>query len=366
MLEKLILLQNDSLRADVLDKSKLQITNYGTGKTYDLKIESTSGDEDLAFLHRSVSLPGNSTHELIPNWDSLNEKGVKILIDSARTGTPTDSVLISNQLFKQSVAEGWNLISLPAAAFVQSVSALFPVAKSRAFYYKDGYKATDSLTPGVGYWLKFHGSQSIDLLGDRILKDTIDLPQRWSIVGSISVPIPVDKITTIPSGIEASAFFGYNGAYFQADTLQPGRGYWIKLTVPGRLILSASTIAEPSSRLKIVATSELPPAPPGEQTSTAELPGSFALEQAYPNPFNPTTVIKYELPVASSVTITAFNVLGQQLKTLVDESEEAGYKSVTWYATGLSSGVYFYELKAVSLSNSSDSFVRVRKVLLIK
>ena len=77
------------------------------------------------------------------------------------------------------------------------------------------------------------------------------------------------------------------------------------------------------------------------------VPGGFALYQNYPNPFNPSTVIRYVLPlgqdriVSQHVSLKVFNVLGQEVATLVDEWKSAGAHSVTWDASGMSSGLYF-------------------------
>jgi hypothetical protein len=83
------------------------------------------------------------------------------------------------------------------------------------------------------------------------------------------------------------------------------------------------------------------------------------LMQNYPNPFNPTTTINYQIPKQVHVTLKIFDVLGREVATLVNKSEEAGYKSVTFDANKLPSGVYFYRLQA-------DSFVQTNKMLLMK
>jgi hypothetical protein len=86
---------------------------------------------------------------------------------------------------------------------------------------------------------------------------------------------------------------------------------------------------------------------------------SSCLLQNYPNPFNPSTTIKYDLPKDLRVTLKVFNVLGQEVATLVNEEQKAGYRSVEWNAAGVASGVYFYRLDA-------GSFTSVKKLLLLK
>ncbi len=88
-------------------------------------------------------------------------------------------------------------------------------------------------------------------------------------------------------------------------------------------------------------------------------PQLFALEQNYPNPFNPATTIRYAVPHRSRVTLTVFNMLGQQAATLVSGEVEAGYHEVQFNGSGLASGVYFYRLQA-------GDFVQTRKLLLLK
>ena len=80
------------------------------------------------------------------------------------------------------------------------------------------------------------------------------------------------------------------------------------------------------------------------------VPSEFSLMQNYPNPFNPTTTIRYELPVSSYVVLKIYNILGKEVKTVVDAEQSAGIKTVVWDGTNkvgepVSSGVYIYRLK---------------------
>ena len=98
-------------------------------------------------------------------------------------------------------------------------------------------------------------------------------------------------------------------------------------------------------------------------TTTVNMPGgipkTYALYQNYPNPFNPTTRIRYALPMASNVTLTVYNTLGQVVLTVKRGLEPPGYHEVNVDGNNMASGVYFYRLQA-------GSFAEVRKLLLLK
>jgi hypothetical protein len=94
------------------------------------------------------------------------------------------------------------------------------------------------------------------------------------------------------------------------------------------------------------------------------VPDQFVLRQNYPNPFNPATQMSYGLPKDSHVTLVIFDLLGREVKTLIDQKQSAGFHQVVWDGTGnqgqlLSSGVYFYRLE-------SGSFAQTRKMVWIK
>ena len=99
----------------------------------------------------------------------------------------------------------------------------------------------------------------------------------------------------------------------------------------------------------------------------SKLPTEFTLEQNYPNPFNPTTKIKYQIPQRSLVTLEIYDVLGNQVATLVNEENPTGNYEVEFNGTGLPSGIYFYQLGAVHPESSSgQSFIETKKMILLK
>jgi len=91
----------------------------------------------------------------------------------------------------------------------------------------------------------------------------------------------------------------------------------------------------------------------------SRVPTQFVIQQNYPNPFNPSTTIRYGLPHKSNVSLVVYNPLGQQVATLVQGEQEAGYHEVRFDGSGLSSGVYFYRIQV-------GDFVQTRKLLLIR
>lgn len=98
---------------------------------------------------------------------------------------------------------------------------------------------------------------------------------------------------------------------------------------------------------------------PASTVTDTELPENFTLNQNYPNPFNPVTQIRYELPEQADVRLDVFNIAGQRVATLVNESRSAGTHTVSFDASALASGVYLYRLRA-------GSVVLTRKMTLIK
>jgi phosphatidylserine/phosphatidylglycerophosphate/cardiolipin synthase-like enzyme len=92
---------------------------------------------------------------------------------------------------------------------------------------------------------------------------------------------------------------------------------------------------------------------------SSEIPADYILSQNYPNPFNPKTVINYELPTSDLVKLTVYNTLGKEVTELVNERQGAGKYRVTFDASNLTSGVYFYKLEV-------NGFIQTKRMMLIK
>lgn len=102
----------------------------------------------------------------------------------------------------------------------------------------------------------------------------------------------------------------------------------------------------------------------GERRYDVSVPEQYALHQNYPNPFNPVTILRYDIPEQSEVTITIYDLLGRQVRTLVRDVEEPGFMFVVWDGTNAvgetaGAGVYLYRIQA-------GDFTRTKKMVLLR
>jgi hypothetical protein len=102
----------------------------------------------------------------------------------------------------------------------------------------------------------------------------------------------------------------------------------------------------------------------GVDNRSETFPQGFVLEQNFPNPFNPSTTLRYELPEDGLVNVTIYDMMGRQVSTLLSSHQTAGYKSIQWNATNdfgkpVSAGVYLYQIQA-------GEFVQTKKMVLLK
>lgn len=270
-----------------------------------------------------------------------------------------------------SLNAGWNLVSLPVGLFDYSTTAVFPNAISQAFAYNGSYSTEPVLSNSAGYWVKFGAAENSAMLGLTLDRDSIDVNEGWNLIGSISSAIAMNQITSVPGGIVTSQLFQYNNGYQTADSIRPGKGYWVKVSVAGKLVLATAPGAAPAA-IHIVPTDELPPTAPESESqhSKAETPIRFTLSQNYPNPFNPSTVIDYQLPVSSYVTFKVYNILGQEVTSLLlEERMEPGSYEIKFNALSLTSGVYIYRITAIPITNSNNGsgiFSSIKKMVLLK
>ena len=138
------------------------------------------------------------------------------------------------------------------------------------------------------------------------------------------------------------------------NTFTPSGQVPEKVTVPDMVPLSAGTVSSIKSRSAEKFKLEL----------KEVLPVVYSLHQNFPNPFNPITTLRYDLPSDVFVTLTIFDMLGREVTQLINTTQEAGFKSVKWDATdsmgrSVSAGVYIYQIEA-------GTFVQTKKMVLLK
>jgi hypothetical protein len=132
------------------------------------------------------------------------------------------------------------MVSVPVSAPDYRKVILFPTAKTNAFAFQNGYVAKDTLMNGAGYWLKFDVSQDISMFGAARNSDSINVSTGWNMIGSVSSALPITKVIPSPGVIIVSSFYKYQNGYATADSLLPGKAYWVKTSATGKLYLNNS------------------------------------------------------------------------------------------------------------------------------
>lgn len=323
----------------------------------------------------SVAYGGGQTYSLIPD---AGYHVTDVLVDGVSVGATagytftnvtanrTITANFGTNTYPVTVNQRWNMLSVPCTVPDRQKVILFPHAVSKAFAYTGTYVIRDTLVNGVGYWLKFPAKETVMTACVDRLCDTVTVSAGWNMIGSISVPVRVESIASIPPHMVAGNFFGYGDSYNLSDTIYPGKGYWVKVNRDGSLILSATqTGLTSSARIRIVPTGEMPPAPPGlGPPDGGALPPWYSLDRNYPNPFNPSTTIVVGFPRAGRVRLVVYDILGREVRTLLDEERSAGYHTIEW--NGLTnqnvtatSGIYFVRMIV-------DNFSAVQKIVLMR
>jgi hypothetical protein len=290
------------------------------------------------------------------------------------------------------VQPGWNLIGTISdnvnTANIGSVPS--SIIASQFFGYGSSYTISSTLNPGDGYWVKTSGSgrlvmtagssavpkgaaQNMNKLSAIIITDAAGNRQTlyFGKSADFSIPVSAFEMPPVPPAGIFDARFASGRMAEQVGTEKIGAYPIVLSSAEYPLTVSWNVLAQNgSASLSIGGTSV---AMHGKGftkvasnsamvlncSAASTLPTKYSLSQNYPNPFNPTTIIQYALPEDGHVKLSLYNVLGQLVATLVDENENAGYKSVQFDASAYSSGVYFYHI-------SAGSFTAAHKMLLMK
>lgn len=315
-----------------------------------------------------------------------------------------EEVLITGSVIDTAVIDlmqGWNIIgSLSCDVALSNVSDTGNVIIPGSLYrYEGGYVSADTIKQGKGYWIRANAMGTItmscgSLFAKRSGNSLLNLldPKAYSLLeisdaggGSQKLYIGVElgdpnlklhySLPPVPPPGSFDARFA--GDYRLMELQQAivhlqsshypltvrfsniaGEQYAIREIVENKVVREHVVGNEEQVTINNPLVKVL------EVGKVGAVPVSFSVSQNYPNPFNPTTEILYTLPRAEKVSIVIYNTLGQKVKTLVSESQTAGYHSVVWDATNdagqkVGSGMYLYRVKA-------GEFSAVKKMLLLK
>lgn len=221
--------------------------------TIEISWNSYRADE---FINIDLSRDGGLTYEPlfvnIPNigtkqWTVTGPATDRAIIRISNANPPeligysTGYFTIGN-VFTTTYNEKWNLVSIPVRTTENQKSILFPTANSNAFGYisGSGYEIFNELTRMRGYWLKYPSITENYFVGVENTQDSTNLNQGWNLLGSLSLPVSTNAITTYPVDIIDGFIYGYSGRYFVADSILPGNAYWIKASSNGTVYLDAN------------------------------------------------------------------------------------------------------------------------------
>ena len=301
--------------------------------------------------------------------------------------------LEGNPLFEVVVflSEGWNIISGPVIdVSSEDLYESEAVVPGTIYGFNGTYFSADVLESGKGYWVRSTGSAYIQLPSTEYRTKIIQEDENKEILNSLVVGND-EFSSTLYFGGEIQKkdelsfslppkFFGMAfDVRFLGDmkyTLERGEIEVVNTTET--LTLSYDITVEAGEYMNWVLTSEI-----GEEyildgvgettVPSAErfllkrkpvIPITFALHKNFPNPFNPITTLRYDLPSDALVTLSIYDMLGKEITQLVNTNQQAGFKSVQWDATdsmgkSVSAGVYLYQIQA-------GEFVQTKKMVLLK
>jgi hypothetical protein len=319
-------------------------------------------------------VPGNGY------WLNFPDVGSTII-----TGLPITSLTVS-------LSQGWNLISgISAATDVTAISDPSGIIVQGTIYGFTGtYTNASELIPGKGYWINANEDGQIMIASDRVLTKERVFTNHLESSNTLNISNG-EHTTTLYFGKEVPEEdrLSYSlpptfpemefDARFTGDMkviMESGEVELINtdeilsltydINIDGGEHMNWVLISGTGEEFILEGTGELtvPTAERFVLNRKPIIPEGFILEQNSPNPFNPITTLRYDLPEDNFVTLSIYDMLGREITQLVNTTQQAGFKSVQWDATDsigrpVSGGVYLYQIQA-------GEFVQTKKMVLLK
>ncbi|MBH49833.1 MAG: hypothetical protein CMG69_03670 [Candidatus Marinimicrobia bacterium] len=135
-------------------------------------------------------------------------------------------------------SESWNLIGLPVITEDSGYESIFEGAVSGTLYrFDDGYVSEIELTPGTGYWVRLESEEQVNFTGGPIQEIILHLSEGWNLVSGISSSVTVQNIIDSEGLIIEGTIYQFYGGYSLAETIEPGRAYWVRSSGEGAVIV---------------------------------------------------------------------------------------------------------------------------------
>jgi hypothetical protein len=222
--------------------------NGGMDDRFDMILfsEAVMDSGDIYYLPDSFVNYGNDGDHFNDSINRPPNSAVGQLIANAIHYASDHLPIFAKIKFKESgniqtsvnINDGWNSFSVPLLAENMNANNLFPTAISAFYEFIGSYNQVTVLENGKGYWAKFDGDQSITIIGNYVSTDEIPVEQGWNLIGPFGFDVWTNSLLTIPPNIISSLFYGYEIGYIPADTLKPGKGYWVKINESGTILLN--------------------------------------------------------------------------------------------------------------------------------
>ncbi|MEP0860861.1 MAG: T9SS type A sorting domain-containing protein [Ignavibacterium sp.] len=300
-------------------------------------------------------LINNGTVE-IQNSNSFGSAGGNIVnngnfIRTTQTGTATVSGSFTNngviEILIGTLSFTSSSLNNTAQGEIKGLGTLSPGSN----FTNDG-AVSPGTSPGVlkvsgNYPQSSSGVLNIEIGGfDLNNRDSLSVTQQAQLNGTLNIVFTNNFTPQIGDVFPFLSYQSRSGEFSQVNFPANVIGYIQYLSNGARIVIDSTTSVDEEDLDQ----------PDSEKN---KIPTTYELAQNYPNPFNPTTVISWQSPVSSHQTLKVYDVLGNQVATLVDEFREAGMFEITFRASNLSSGIYFYKLQA-------GDFVQTKKMILLK
>jgi plastocyanin len=296
------------------------------------------------------------------------------------------------------VQPGWNMIGALSVAVPRAALNSIPpgILNGSVYGYSGAYFVADSLKPVYGYWVKSSSVGQVYLNSSSIALQAAPVVHQETASGRAELvfqdalgrtatlfvneggalrtdlpPVPPEGAFDIRYKSNESTGMSNGNATPSCPIQLQSVSYPVTVTYDGRALQHSVSLSVDDRMVDMHRQGSYRIVTPirslGVQVNdNATRPLHYALEQPFPNPFNPTTVIRFQLPVQSRILIRSYNVLGQVVALLKDGVEQAGVTSLTWNADNLGSGMYFIRLDAQGTGDAKLTYSQVVKVVLQK